>query len=119
MSWKWGSEQGGLPPDAVFISRKMASLMKASEGAFSHEAIMRLYWRLFDQYCDAFLWVSREGSDQHSAKNKADDEALFRKHPQVQWVRKKALEAIKQRIKPHREKYEAGNIEWGKPKEMG
>lgn len=74
---------------------------------------------MFEQYCDAGVWMSRGASDKGHGENMADDERLFGRHPDVQLIRRAILRDIKKRIKPHREKYESGKIKWGNGKQLG
>ncbi len=50
--------------------------MRASKGALTHDSIMKLSWRQFQIYLDAFTWIVREETDEGRAENaKADLEA--------------------------------------------
>ena len=51
--------------------------MHASKGGLSYDQIMRLTWRQFGAYLDAFTWLLREQSPEGQAENAADDKKVL------------------------------------------
>jgi len=77
--------------------------MRASKGAFSHQDVMKLTWRQFWVYIDAFTWLLREESEEGRTKNKTDDLAAMTKVPSLKERKRKLVEETKRDAKKHKE----------------
>ena len=66
--------------------------MKASDGAFSHSEIMRLTWRQFHVYLDAFTWALQEEDDKGRAKNRLWDLQAATREPRMKDWKKGEIE---------------------------
>ena len=70
--------------------------MRASKGGLTHEQIMRLTWRQFGVYLDAFTWLLREeaGGD-GPMENRKDDRAAAALVPELRDRQKRLVEDTK------------------------
>jgi hypothetical protein len=80
-------------------------LVKASEGGMTHSEIMRLTWRQFHVYLDAFTWILQEEDDKGKAKNRLWDLRAMAQEPRMKdWKnteREKAKRALANIRKSH------------------
>jgi hypothetical protein len=70
--------------------------MRESKGGLTHEGILRLTWRRFGVYLDAFGWMGREGgSDQDRADNARADLKAKGNEPRLAEHKKQLIEETK------------------------
>jgi hypothetical protein len=73
--------------------------MRASKGAFTHEEIMRLPWRVFETYLDAFTWLLREESEDGQKENKRDDLRAMTQDPRFKDRKDRIVRDVKEKLK--------------------
>lgn len=93
--------------------------MQASNGAFTHESIMRLPWRLFGVYLDAFTYIQREQTEDGRIDNQKDDLKAMSGNETIKNLKKKLVEDTKAKTKKFVERHEAGvKVKTGSPKTL-
>ncbi len=81
--------------------------MRVSKGGFRHEDILKLTWRQFGTYLDAFTFVLREESGDPDKDNFRDDLEADGQDPRVREWKRKFLEDTKRDVEKHK-KYASG-----------
>jgi hypothetical protein len=80
----------------MLISRSIAFLMRASKGCFTHDSIMRLTWRQFETYLEAFTFTLRQESDKGRGENELDDAVMLSSDDDFKTERERAIEKAKE-----------------------
>jgi hypothetical protein len=76
--------------------------MRASKGGLSHSEIMKLTWRQFWVYIDAFIYLLREESEDGRRENKTDDLRAMLTVPELKERKRKMVEDIKRDVAKHK-----------------
>jgi hypothetical protein len=76
--------------------------MRASKGGLTHEQIMRLSWRQFWVYIDAFTWILREDSEDGRKENRNDDLRAMTKMPGLKERKRKLVAETKRDVEKHK-----------------
>lgn len=78
--------------------RNVAFLMTASKGGLSHDAVLRLTWRQFLTYLDAFAHQSREATDDGRKDNWKADRAAMAAVPELHERHAKHVADVKNKL---------------------
>jgi hypothetical protein len=78
--------------------------MRASEGALTHDAILRLTWRQFQVYLDSFTWLLREESEDGRKENRRADVVAMLEVPAVKSQHLSALKDDREKLRAWRER---------------
>ncbi len=76
--------------------------MRASKGSFSHAEIMKLTWRQFWVYIDAFTYLLREESEDGRVENKTDDLRAMSQEPRLKERKRLMLAEHKRDLAKHK-----------------
>jgi hypothetical protein len=86
------------------MTRQLAFLMRASKGAFTHDAILRLTWRQFQVYLDSFTWLLREESEEGRRENRRADVVAMVERPEVKEKHRSGIDRDREKLRAWRER---------------
>ncbi len=76
--------------------------MRASKGALTHDAILRLHWRQFGVYLDAFTFWLREESEDGRQENAEADIRAKRGSPEWKAAKQRLTQETKRDVAKHK-----------------
>lgn len=76
--------------------------MRASKGGLTHTEILKLTWRQFWLYIDAFTFLLREETDEGRTQNKTDDLRAMTGDPRLKERKRKMVEETKRDVEKHK-----------------